>query len=129
MGWLRAAELPVEDLSPGHMDAFLIAMDRDNAVGVVGLEAYGDVALLRSLVVDPDRRGAGIGQSLVDALESKARADGIKECWLLTIDADAFFAKLGYAIRDRDSAPESIRDSSEFSSLCPMDAVLMSKRL
>ncbi len=126
---LRAAGLPVEDLTAGHMDAFLVASDQYGAVGIIGLEAHGDVALLRSLVVDPGRRGAGIGQSLVAALESKARDQGIKECWLLTIDADAFFTRLGYAIRDRDSAPESIRDSSEFSSLCPADAVLMSKRL
>jgi len=55
--------------------------------------------------------------------------DGVDELWLLTIDADAFFVSLGYETRERSEAPEAIRNTEEFSGLCPEDAVLMSKQL
>ena len=48
---------------------------------------------------------------------------------MLTIDADSFFEKLDYVARGRDVAPDAIRDTEEFSTLCPGDAVLMSKAL
>ena len=68
-------------------------------------------------------------QMLVDALEAMARSRGIVELWLLTIDADAWFARLNYLVRERDDAPVDIRNTREFSGLCPGDAVLMSKRI
>ena len=37
-------------------------------LGVVGLECYGDVGLLRSLAVSPEVRGRGLGVKLVQAL-------------------------------------------------------------
>ena len=124
---LGAARLPTNDLTAAHL-AFA-AEGEVGLAGVIGLERSGDVALLRSLVVSPSARGAGVGRALVQALEASAREQGVRELWLLTIDADAFFSGLGFAERDRALAPQAIRGSSEFSSLCPADAVLMSKRL
>lgn len=124
---LGAAGLPTGDLTPDHLA--LAAESDAGLAGVIGLERFGDVALLRSLVVSPGARGAGVGRALVQALESSARAQGFRELWLLTIDAGAFFSGLGFIERDRDSAPHAIRGSAEFSSLCPADAVLMSKDL
>lgn len=126
-GWLADADLPTGDLTPSHMDAFLIATRGDVAVGMIGIESFGDVGLLRSLVVDATCRGLGLGRQLVDALEATARDQGIGELWLLTIDADAFFTRLGYATVDRDNAPSAIRNTQEFATLCPGDAVLMRK--
>ena len=51
------------------------------------------------------------------------------ELWLLTIDADAWFARLGYEAQQRELAPAEIRETDEFSKLCPGDAVLMRKIL
>jgi amino-acid N-acetyltransferase len=124
---LEKAGLPVADLSAERL-AFVAEKD-DLFQGVIGQESFGSVALLRSLVVSPDARGAGIGAALVTALEIVSLADGVSELWLLTIDADRFFAKLGYVIRDRADAPETIRNTEELSGLCPGDAVLMSKEL
>jgi amino-acid N-acetyltransferase len=62
-------------------------------------------------------------------VEEFAAASGATEIWLLTIDADVWFGRLGYAVRDRQDAPEAIRGTQEFSGLCPGDAVLMSKSL
>ena len=124
---LAEAGLPVTDFLPDHL-AFTAA-DDDTPIGAIGIEAFGDIGLLRSLVVSRDARSRGLGRRLVDALEAGARGEGIVEIWLLTIDADPFFAKLGYEPRDRADAPLSIRQTAEFSGLCPDDAVLMSKRL
>ena len=84
---------------------------------------------MRSLVVSRAARGSGVGAALVAALEAACWDRGIQELWLLTIDADSFFEKLGYAVRSRVVAPDAIRDTEEFSTLCPGDAVLMSKAL
>ncbi len=127
--WLAAAGLPTADLSAVRMDAFLLATDQDRPIGMIGLEPYAQFGLLRSLIVDPEYRGKGLGAKLIAALEAKATAAGVAELWLLTLDADAFFTRHGYAVRQRDAAPTAIRNSAEFASLCPGDAVLMQKRL
>lgn len=119
--------LPVDDLDAGHL-AFVAEVDGVPSA-VIGLEQYADQGLLRSLVVAGTARGTGLGRKLVAALEAFAAARGVTELWLLTIDADAFFAKLGYSERSRHEAPATIRGTAEFSSLCPASAVLMSKSL
>ncbi|MCP4300795.1 MAG: GNAT family N-acetyltransferase [Gammaproteobacteria bacterium] len=124
---LRDADLPTEDLTAGHLA--LVAEGEAEMLGVIGLEIFGDVGLLRSLVVSPLARDEGIGRLLAEALELSVRESGIVELWLLTIDADTFFSTLGFGVRSRDVAPDAIRGSREFSTLCPGDAVLMSKEM
>ena len=121
--------LPVEDLDPDNLARFLVAEDGDELVGLIGLQVLGRTGLLRSLVVATQARKAGLGGKLVGALESAAQTAGITELWLLTIDADGFFARQGFDIVDRDTAPEQIRQTQEFSTLCPGSAYLMTKRL
>ena len=128
-GLLQAAGLPVEDLSGDHMDHFLVASDGADIVGVIGLETFAGVGLLRSLVTRAAVRNAGIGRRLVAELEARARGQTLQELWLLTIDATRYFEKLGYRERQRVEAPDAIRGTAEFSTLCPADAVLMSKSI
>jgi len=111
------------------MDAFVVATQAGKPVGMIGIEKFAKVGLLRSLIVDIVSRGAGLGARLVAAIESTARSEHIDELWLLTIDADSFFVQHGYVVAERDHAPEAIRNTAEFSTLCPGDAVLMCKRL
>ncbi len=127
--WLQGAGLPAADLTRKHMQDFLLAHTADQAVGMIGLQGLGSVGLLRSLVVDPSIRSKGIGEQLVKALESRAAKKGINELWLLTIDADRYFVRLGYVAADRTDAPEAIKETEEFSTLCPGDATLMRKSL
>ena len=127
--WLVAAGLPTADLSESQMEHFLVAVTDGTPVGMIGLEPFNDSGLLRSLVVDPVARGGGIARNLVAALEVNAASLGIATLWLLTTDADAYFAAQGYEVKPRDAAPDSIRITTEFSKLCPGDAVLMRKVL
>ena len=127
--WLSGEGLPTDDLTVDHMDSFIVATRAGKPVGMIGIEKFGDIGLLRSLFVDAVGRGAGLGARLVAALELRARNEHIDELWLLTIDADPFFAQHGYEVTERDDAPNAIRSTAEFSDLCPGDAVLMHKRL
>ncbi len=126
---LLTADLPVDDLGPDKLSRFLIAEDDKVTVGLIGLEVLGTVGLLRSLVVARSARSTGLGGKLVGALESAAEAAGIAELWLLTIDAERFFQRHNFEIVDRTVAPDEIRQTGEFSTLCPDTAYLMRKSL
>lgn len=130
---LADAGLPSDDLGARHAGNFLVAVDPGapppGIAGVIGLEGFGRVGLLRSLAVDPAQRGNGIGTMLVSALEERAGDAGLSELWLLTLDAEVFFWKLDYRIVDRDTAPDAIRRTPEFTTLCPATAHLMHKPL
>ena len=128
-GWLAAARLPVADLAIDDMQHFLLAEAADVPVGTIGLEPFEGVGLLRSLVVVPHSQGGGAGRRLVAALESQAATLGMRELWLLTTDADAYFTKLGWTAVDRGDAPLCVQETTEFSKLCPADAIVMTKRL
>lgn len=124
---LAAEGLPTEDLSDDNLA--IVAEAAGDVAGLIGLERFAHRGLLRSLVVAGNYRGLGLGNKLVAALEDHARALGIRELWLLTIDADRWFAGIAYDAVERDAAPRDIRNTREFSSLCPGDAVLMRKVL
>ena len=126
---LREAGLPVEDFSEDLVGNFLVASTGPSVVGCIGLEPLSNVGLLRSLAVHPDFRDGGVGRMLVRELEAHASRLGINELWLLTIDADGFFSRLGYRVQERDKAPAAIRRTAEFSLLCPDDAILMKKTI
>jgi amino-acid N-acetyltransferase len=126
---LQAAGLPVTDLSADRLDDFLVATSGKYVVGLIGLEARADIGLLRSLVAHPDARERGLGRRLVAEVEALARRRRIAELWLLTIDARRYFENRGYTVADRAVAPEAIRRTAEFTTLCPGDAVLMKKSL
>ncbi|HEX6037699.1 arsenic resistance N-acetyltransferase ArsN2 [Longimicrobium sp.] len=126
---LDETALPHADLTPEHLAHFLVARDGDTVVGVVGMEARGDAALLRSLAVAADRRGGGWASRLVDALEARARESGIRTLYLLTTTAEGFFARRGYQSAERDAVPDAIRATEEFRGICPASAVCMARPL
>lgn len=127
---LRDAGLPIDDLRSELLHEFVVAGAQGGGlVGAIGLQRFGEQALLRSLVTDVATRGMGLGRRLLLALEDRARASGIRELWLLTIDADGFFAHHNYNTENRAAAPEVIAGTTEFSALCPATAHLMRKRL
>ena len=127
---LSAAELPVEDLTNEKMKNFMVAKVKDEAIiGVVGVEMYRKIGLLRSLAIHPAYRGKGVGRRLTRKIESFGRHCGIKTLYLLTTTAADFFSKMGYKVTQRDKVPESIAKTQEFKSICPVSAVCLFKRL
>ena len=126
---LSAEDLPITDLSEAAVQNFIVAVDTGQVVGAVAVEPLGQHGLLRSLVVDPRWREAGLGQSLVQAAEAAAQRAGLDTLTLLTQSAAPFFRGLGYREIARGEAPAIVRDSAEFTHLCPASCVCMSKAL
>ncbi len=89
----------------------------------------GDPALLRSVVVRRESRARGLGRDLVAKCEGLARRQGVDALYLLTETAAEFFRSIGYREIDRGTAPDQIKATSQFSSLCPDSAILMFKSL
>ncbi|MBT2333208.1 GNAT family N-acetyltransferase [Variovorax paradoxus] len=126
---LLTCELPESDLSPSHMNNFLVLRSGDGLVGCVGLERAGNAGLLRSLAVAPESRGTGLGEALLRAIESRAVTEGIQRLFLLTTTAPDFFAARGYLPCPRSDAPDTIRSTTEFASICPASATCMARPL
>lgn len=126
---LATCQLPHEDITSSHLAHFLAAWDRSQLVGVVGLQLFGDAALLRSLAVASPYRGRGIGALLTEKAEEQARSQGVGVLYLLTTTAEDFFARYGYAVVERAAVPFAVQQTAEFQSLCPASAVCMVKHL
>lgn len=96
---------------------WIVAEDGENIVGAGSLVAmHHALAEVRSLVVAPAYRGAGIGGKIVNALIDLARARGIPTLFTLT-RAVLFFEKLGFVITEKENFPEKVwRDCA----LCPV---------
>jgi N-acetylglutamate synthase-like GNAT family acetyltransferase len=125
---LDAEGLPSGDLRQPDVQLFAFR-DGDATVGYAGLEVYGKDALLRSVVVDPARRRAGLGRTIVDATLSKAKKLGATRVFLLTNTAKAYFERLGFASIDRAAAPDTILSTRQAAGLCPSSAPLMVRAL
>jgi len=125
---LRAARLPEHGVAErfGH---FRVVRDMGRLIGVCGLEVHGDDALLRSLAVDPDHRGAGVGGALVEDVVQLARKMGLRSVYLLTTTAREFFVARGFADHSRDEAAAAIRGSWEFESGCPESSAFLRRPL
>jgi len=126
---LESASLPTADLTAEHCEHFFFSGSPENPTGMVGLELYGEVALLRSLVVAPGRRGTGEGSALLGHAQQYALANGVRTLYLLTTTAERFFARRGYRHAPRDSAPDAIRATREYSGLCPATSTFMVREL
>ncbi len=120
---LRDAGLPFDDL--GEAPAFFRLEDAAGPLGWAALERHGGEALLRSVVIVNERRGAGAGTELVGRILRAAAGDGVRRLWLLTETASPFFAGLGFERAERSEAPEAIRQTSEFANVCPASAECM----
>lgn len=120
--------LPAEDVQSGP-GCFYVGYRDGDPVGVGGIEAYGGDGLLRSVVVERPKRGAGVGTALCDALEARAADDGVETLYLLTTTAAGFFAGRGYVETDRGDVPDAVRSTAEFEELCPESATCLRKSL
>ncbi len=126
---LTVCELPVSDIAPSESMLFFGCRHGAKLVGLVGLEVFSPFALLRSLAVAPQHRYSSLGRKLVAFAEEHATSLGVQLLFLLTTTADGYFLKLGYSPASRENAPLPIRNTAQFSELCPTSSAFMSKRL
>ena len=125
---LEQAGLPTSDLAASK-PRFTVLVDGRQIAAAGALQRFGSSALVRSVVVAGDRRGCGLGRSIVQELEKVARTARIGRLILLTQTAREFFAHQGYRVIERSDAPQDVQRSEEFRSLCPVTATCMTKVL
>jgi amino-acid N-acetyltransferase len=118
--------LPISDIDDDKLLYLLV--NGEKIIGTAGLEIFNDCALLRSVSVIKEEQGKGYGKVINEQLENYAKESGINCLYLLTTTAKDFFDKQGYCVIKREESPESIKQTAEFTSLCPSSAVVMKKR-
>jgi amino-acid N-acetyltransferase len=100
------------DFISDYAHEFIVAVDRDKVIGCVHLDEYApSLAELRSLAVDPDYQGKGVGRLLVEATEKLATARGYATLFAVSNDEE-FFKRFGF---ERRHIPELDLERSEVS--------------
>jgi amino-acid N-acetyltransferase len=122
---LLASGLPLDGLSMDHPFA-AVAWRDGRLVGCAHVERYGASTLLRSVAVDADLRGGGIGRRLVETALAESTENATRT-YLLTETAAGFFRSLGFRRISRTRVPSAVRESVEFTSACPASATAMSR--
>jgi arsenate reductase len=140
---LRSHRVGLEDIAPRLETAGLPVGSTDNGktrffrflgldgaeIGVGGFELYGTDALLRSVLVEPSRRGEGVGSSLVQILMRRAYDAGARSAYVLTTDLVRFFEGEGFKPVDRAGLPADIASTEQVTALCPASAHVMTRRI
>lgn len=128
--FLKACSLPAQDLTAEVLAGFELAFAADGClVGQIGLEAFGNIGLMRSLAVAPELRGQGLGEQLVTRRETAARRAGLSAVYLLTSSAAEYFRRRAYDDVPRETVPAEIAAHAQFRSLCPSSARCLRKIL
>ncbi|MBW2451159.1 MAG: N-acetyltransferase [Deltaproteobacteria bacterium] len=87
---------------------FYVFIDDERVLGAVALNiCWEDLAEVRSLVVEANHMGKGIGRRLVEACLSEARQLGLKQIFALTYEPE-FFERLDFHKIDKAELPQKI---------------------
>ena len=85
----------------------LVAMEKGKVIGWAALKVNDFKARpklspwLGGLYVDKQHRRTGVGTELVQEIESLSIRLGVTKLFLITDDAEDFYAKLGWSVRER----------------------------
>jgi len=110
------------------LPSFVVADLGGDLVGVAGLEACCDNALLRSVAVRPEWRSRGLGRTLVTRVIDDAERRGLNALYLLTTTADRYFPSFGFERIERAEVPDDVRGTAEFRDACPASATVMRRQ-
>lgn len=122
---LRQAQLPIAGLEDQFPGAYLVVRYGPQIVGAGGIERHGSAGLLRSVVVAREHAGRGLGTRIVRRLLMRTSAEGVGKVFLLTATAAGYFERFGFVPVSREQAPERIRSTPEFDSVCPESATCL----
>jgi amino-acid N-acetyltransferase len=88
---------------------FRVFEDKDGKIlGCAGLALlWRDLGEIRSMAVDPNTAGRGIGRQLVEHALVEAKELGLKKVFALTY-VDGFFIRLGFVHVDKNLLPHKV---------------------
>ena len=91
-----------------NLQAFIIAELNGKVVGCCALQIiWSDLAEIKSLAVDKENKGTGVGKALVAAATDQACRLGLQRIFALTLTPD-FFQKMGFKIIEKDALPMKV---------------------
>ena len=122
---LTRCKLPVEGLPDFFDIGYCVFEIGDQIAGSAGMEIYSSFGLLRSVAVSEELRGKRIAEQLIRNRLQFARNRGLSHVYLLTTTADSYFVRFAFQKLLRSQLPAAIRESKEFSSICPDSAIVM----
>ncbi len=100
--------LVLTESTPANVSQTGPAAAQERLLGCVALEPYSpDLVEIRSLAVDPDAQGHGLGGRLVEAALTMARRRKIARVFAVT-HAAPFFERHGFVATSRHDLPEKI---------------------
>src|SRR5688572_8236383 len=79
---LESTGLPSSYLTDEMLEHFFFVGPSSEPTALVGLEMFGEYALLRSLVVAPSDRSTGTGSALLDHAENYSRSKRVRRLFL-----------------------------------------------
>lgn len=106
------------------MDNFMVVELDGSVVGTAGLEAYQDVAVLRSVAILPEYQHQGLGDGLVRAVINFSDRRNVEKLFLFTNTAKGFFEKLGFKVVPRKDLDSKCKISSQYN-CCPVSCDVM----
>lgn len=121
--FLTRANLGTEGLSEESVECFLLMEDVNGTVkGTLGLEVYGEHAMLRSLVVSSGQAETEI-VVLLEQMVKLAKEKGIKSLYLATNKRGAlpFFELMGFRSIEREQLPEGFSGSDHVRQIVNVD--------
>ncbi len=122
---LKECDLHTEDVADIFNGNFCIALNDSEIAGCCGMEIHGETALLRSVAVKNEYRENRLAERMVKERTARAGEQGTETVYLLTIDAENYFHRFGFVEVERSEVPSQIKQTYEYSNLCPIDAKVM----
>ncbi len=98
---------PLSDIYE-NIQIFTVAQEQGKVVGCCALRVvWKDLAEIKSLAVNEDFFGKGVGKSLVKAVIDESRVLGVKKVFTLTLEP-VFFEKIGFERVEKASLPMKV---------------------
>ncbi len=104
---------------------FLVVREQSHVAACAAIDRQGEVALLRSVAVDPARRAEGLGRAVVLAALHRALEAGVREVWLRSEDTQDYWALHGFRISSSQAVPAAILGAQELDGRRGAPATLM----
>lgn len=91
-----------------NLQTFTVAELNGNIAGCCALQIiWSDLAEIKSLAVDEQSKGKGVGSAIVRAAIEQTRQLGVLTIFALTLTPD-FFEKLGFKKIQKDALPKKV---------------------
>jgi amino-acid N-acetyltransferase len=103
----------------------VVAQADRKVIATAAWEPVGEVALLRSVAAASDARGAGLGTLIVAATLRQVTRAGLRDVYLVTADAEGFFARCGFRTIPREELPDAVAAHRQITRECPASAPVM----